>query len=149
MIMKESKSLVQISTCFLFVLLVFGAASYAQKKTADVSILEEIAGKYEFTYGGQTQVFVFSVKEGQLMGAPEGETQETLEPVEGGEMTFIGHPPDGGEIQFEFMRDEEGKITKCLASVPAMGIEAEGVRIKNCIPPIDNIDFFRTCSSRT
>jgi len=36
----------------------------------------------------------------------------------------------GTEYQFKFARDDEGKITKCTASVPAMGLEIEGVKIK-------------------
>jgi hypothetical protein len=45
-------------------------------------------------------------------------------------MTFIAYSPTGDEFQFKFARDDEGKITKCTVSVPAMGIEVEGVRIK-------------------
>ena len=64
------------------------------------------------------------------MGAPEGEAQEEIEPVEGEEMTFVGISPDGMEYQFKFARDDEGKITKCTASIAAMGLEIEGVKIK-------------------
>ena len=63
------------------------------------------------------------------MAAPEGEVQEALEPVDGEEMSFVGYAPTGDEYRFTFARDDEGKITRCIVSVPAMGIEIEGVRI--------------------
>jgi len=45
-----------------------------------------------------------------------------LEPVEGKDMTFVGYSPDGTEHLFKFMRDEEGKVAKCILSIPAMGL---------------------------
>jgi hypothetical protein len=129
------RSLIGFILCLALVLSVFNGVSFAQEKKQekkpDAKILAEIAGNYEFGYQGQVMVFVFSVEDGKLMGAPEGEVQEVLEPVEGEEMKFVGYSPDGMEYQFKFARDDEGKITKCTAIVPAMGIEVEGVKIKD------------------
>ncbi|UCC39734.1 MAG: hypothetical protein JSV96_18485 [Candidatus Aminicenantes bacterium] len=128
-------SLIGFTFCLAFMLFAFNSASFSQEKKqekkADAKLLDEIAGSYEFDYQGQIIVFVFSVEDGKLMGAPEGEGQEVIEPVEGEEMTFVGYSPDGTEYQFKFERDEEGKITKCTASLPAMGIKVEGIKIKD------------------
>lgn len=112
-------------------LLILNAASLAQEKQDDAKILAEIEGRYEFEYEGQYIVFVFSVKDGTLMGAPEGEFEEALERVEGEKMTFVGYSPQGDEYRFVFKRDAEGKITSCTAIVPSMGIEIEGTKIKD------------------
>lgn len=121
--------------CVACMLLVLNVSSLAQEKKQkegkEAKVLAEIAGDYEFEYEGQFFVFVFSVEDGKLMGAPEGEVQEELEPVEGEEMTFVGYSPQGDEYRFVFKRDGEGKITKCTAIVPAMGIEIEGTKIKD------------------
>jgi hypothetical protein len=121
--------------CVSCMLLVLNVSSLAQEKKQEegkgAKVLAEIAGNYEFEYQGQFIVFVFSVKDGKLMGAPEGEAQEEAEPVEGEELTFVGYAPDGREFRFVFKRDEDGKITTCKLSIPAMGIEIEGTKIKD------------------
>lgn len=121
--------------CVSCMLLVLNVSSLAQEKKQEegkgAKVLAEIAGNYEFEYQGQFVVFVFSVEEGKLMSAPEGEVQEELEPVQGEELTFVGYAPDGSEFRFVFIKDEDGKIAKCKLSVPAMGIEVEGTKIKD------------------
>lgn len=121
--------------CFLTLMAItlafFSTPSWAQEQQADTEkLLAEIAGNYEFEYEGQYMVFVFTVEDGNLMGSPEGEAAEVMEPVEGEEMTYVGYSPDGTEYQFKFSKDEEGKVSKCLCIVPAMGIEIEGLKIK-------------------
>ena len=119
--------------CVVCMLLVLNVSSLAQEKKQEeeksAKVLAEIAGNYEFEFQGQFIVFMFSVEDGKLMAAPEGEVQEALEPVDGEEMSFVGYAPTGDEYRFTFARDDEGKITRCIVSVPAMGIEIEGVRI--------------------
>jgi len=121
--------------CAVCMLLVLNLSSMAEakkeEKQDDAKTLAEIEGRYEFEWQGQFVVFVFSVKEGKLLAAPEGENQEELEPVQGEELTFVGYAPDGTEFRFVFVKDGEGKIAKCKISVPAMGIEAEGNKIKD------------------
>jgi len=116
-------------------LLVLNVSSLAQEKKQEegkgAKVLAEIAGNYEFEYQGQFVVFVFSVENEKLKGAPEGEVQEELEPVQGEELTFVGYAPDGSEFRFTFKKNEDGEITICKLSVPAMGIEVEGTKIKD------------------
>jgi hypothetical protein len=126
---------VGVIVCVACMLLVLNLSSLAevkiQEKGKGAKVLSEIAGNYEFEYQGEFIVFVISVEDGKLMAAPEGEVQEELEPVEGEELTFVGYAPDGREFRFVFKKDEEGKITICKLSVPAMGIEVEGKKIKD------------------
>jgi len=103
---------------------------HIQDEKVDPKVLEQIAGNYEFEYQGQFMVFVFKVEEGKLMGGPENETAEILEPMAEKQTAFFGHSPDGTEYQFAFKQDADGKYTICVCNIPAMGIEVEGVRIK-------------------
>lgn len=104
--------------------------SIIQDKKVDPEVLEQIAGNYEFEYQGQFMVFVFTVEDGNLMGAPENETPDTLEPMADKETTFLGYSPEGAEYQFAFKKDADGKYTICVVNIPAMGIEVEGFRVK-------------------
>jgi hypothetical protein len=128
-------SLIAGVACFAFMLLILNVASFAQEKKqgkkVSAKLLAEIAGNYEFEFQGEYIVFVFSAEDGKLMCAPEGEVQEEIEPIEGEKMTFVGYAPDGREFRFAFERDDKGKISKCKVNVPAMGIEVEGVKIKD------------------
>jgi hypothetical protein len=127
---KNRNAIYALFTCLAFMLGVLSGPSVAQEKTDTEKLLNEIAGDYEFEYEGQVIVFVFSVEDGKLIGAPEGEAQEVMEAVEGEEMTFVGISPDGIEYIFKFKKNEEGEVSTCTCSVPAMGLEIEGVKIK-------------------
>lgn len=120
-----------VLACLALLLSFFGGTSVAQEKKIDTEKLyNEIAGSYEFAYEGQSMVFVVILEDGNLKVAPEGEVPDTMQPVEGKEMTFIAYSPTGDEYEFKFARDDEGKITTCTVNIPAMGIVVEGVRIK-------------------
>ena len=106
------------------------SAAAVQDQEVDLKALEQIAGNYEFEYQGQFMVFVFIVEDGNLLGAPENEDPEVLEPMQDKETTFVGYSPDGTEYQFAFKKDKEGKFTTCVCNIPDMGIEVEGSRIK-------------------
>ena len=128
---KRKSPLICFLTCLAFTLSVLTIPGLAQEKTeATEKLLKEIAGDYEFEYQGDYIVFVFTLENGNLLGAPEGEAAEILESVEGEEMTFLGYDPDGVEYQFKFIKDEDGEISKCLCTVPARGLEIEGAKIK-------------------
>jgi hypothetical protein len=87
-----------------------------------------LVGDYEFDMQGQIMVVSFWVEEGKLWGAPEGETPAELEPVEGEDMKFEVNTDTGQFFELEFVKDESGKVNKCI--ILAMGMEMEGVRIK-------------------
>jgi len=129
---QRSKNILSgFMTGLFFLLFMITATSFAkQENTVDPKLLEELVGNYEFNIQGQTGVFIFSAEDGNLMGAPAGESHSLLKPVEREEMTFIGHSPDGTELHFKFVRDEEGKVAKCVISIPAMGLVADMFKMK-------------------
>jgi hypothetical protein len=128
---RRTSNFCLVMTALFSVLLMLAAASFAgQEKKLDPKLLAELVGNYEFNIQGQTGVFIFTSEEGNLRGAPAGDPQSELEPVEGEEMTFVGHSPDGAEFQFKFLRDEQGNIAKCIVSIPAMGLVADMFKIE-------------------
>ena len=106
---------------FVVAALVLGAQAQ-EKKYAD------IVGDYEFEMEGQVMIVTFWVEEGKLWGAPEGEEPAELEPVEGTPLHFEINTPDGQYFELEFVKDDSGKVAKCL--VDMMGMAMEGVKIK-------------------
>ncbi len=114
-----------------FILCMMNTASFAgQEKKLELRLLDELVGGYEFKIQGQPGVFVFIEEEGKLKGAPAGDEPLLLELVEGEEMTFVGHPTDGTEQFFKFLRDEEGKVAKCILSIPAMGLVVDMFKLE-------------------
>lgn len=117
--------------CLFLLLTLFSGQAPAQEKSEDpIKLFNEIAGDFEFEYEGEYMIFIFTVEDGKLMCAPEGETPEVMEPLAGQEMTFFAFDPDGTEYNFKFTRNEEGDLSKCTVTVPAMGIEVTGTRIR-------------------
>ncbi len=131
--MKKGRTyfLYRTMTVLFFVSLIIGSASSAgQEEKIDPKLLTELVGNYELEIQGQKGVFIFTSEKGNLKGAPAGESQSVLEPVEGEEMTFVGQSPDGAEYRFKFLRDEEGNIAKCILSVPTMGLVVDMFKLK-------------------
>jgi hypothetical protein len=117
--------------CVSFLFCLSSTLSFArQENKVDPKLLDELVGPYKVEIQGQTGAFIFIKKEGKLEGAPAGEEPSELFPKEGEEMTFVGHTPDGTEQFFKFLRNEEGKVTKCILSIPAAGLVVEMFRIE-------------------
>ncbi|UCC38966.1 MAG: hypothetical protein JSV96_14315 [Candidatus Aminicenantes bacterium] len=115
--------------CLALVFFVFNASSFTQEKKAESKKgYEEIVGKYEFDIEGQIMVIGFWIEDGKLMGGPEGEEPTELEPVEGEELKFTATTSEGQYFEIAFVRDDKGKVTKCVIST--MGMDYEGTRIK-------------------
>ncbi len=116
--------------CMTLLLFLLNGISLSQeKKAVTKKIFNEIAGKYEFSWGENTMVITFLIEDGKLKAAPEGEEPEFMEQVEGEELKFQVSIPDGSVLDLEFFRDEKRKITKCKIS--GMGMEMEGKKIKD------------------
>jgi hypothetical protein len=120
-----------VLTCFLLMPSMMSALTYSkQGKKVDPKLLDELVGGYQLEIQGQKGAFVFVAEEGKLKGAPAGEEPSELEPVKGEDMTFAGHSPDGTEHLFKFLRNEDGKVTKCILSIPAMGLLVDMFKIE-------------------
>jgi hypothetical protein len=104
----------------------FQSAVLAASSEDDVEkIMKDCAGRYEFDIQGQIMVVEFWIEEGKFLGAPEGQDYAEIDHVEG--MRFETYAPDGNLYELEFVRDEDGKVVKCLMTV--QGMEVEGIRI--------------------
>jgi hypothetical protein len=108
---------------FLCVLGIFGHSQ--QNEKVDPGLLDELIGPYRVEIQGQKGAFIFIKEKGILKGAPAGEEPAELLLKEGEEMTFVGHTPDGTEQFFKFLRNEDGKIGKCILSIPSAGLVVE------------------------
>jgi len=128
---KEKTFSIGVMVCFMFMFFLFNAASFGkQENKVDPKVLDELIGAYELKIQEQTGAFIFIEEDGKLKGAPAGEEPSVLELVEGEDMTFVGHSPDGTEHLFKFLRNEEGKVTKCILSIPAMGLVVDMFKIE-------------------
>jgi len=122
-------SMTSVIVCLVLGIFICNVALFAQKDTDTAKLYAEIAGDYEFMVEGQTDVLIFFVKDGVLMGKSDDDDEEVpLEPVEGKELSFEATNSEGQFYELTFSRDESGKITKCL--VVTMGFEVEGTKIK-------------------
>jgi hypothetical protein len=100
-----------------------------QDKPVDMKkLLAEIIGEYEFALPGMTMTIQFTQREGQLYGAPVGEPEEQIHPVQGKPLCFDVTVADGGEYYFlEFVRNDKGVIDKCRMT--SQGETFEGAKI--------------------
>lgn len=117
-------------------LLVFPAAAQvaapqaaASGKPVDMKkLVADIAGEYSFEVQGETLLIQFTDRDGTLYGAPPGEPEELLSPVEGKPNCFDVTVADSGEYFFlEFVRNDKGVIDKCILT--AQGMTVEGFKI--------------------
>ena len=122
---QRKKSLAFVSLISFALIFCIAGTGFAQTDRA--KLYKEISGDYEFEMDGQVMVVNFYAEEGKLYGAPEGETAEEIVPVEGEELKFEVNTPDGQYFELTFVRDEEGKIHKCL--LIAQGMELEGIKV--------------------
>ena len=128
---KPNNSLIAVMMSSVFVLCLMSATSFAlQENKVDPKLLDELIGAYALKIQGQMGAFIFIKEEGNLKGAPAGEEPSVLELMEGEDMTFVGHSPDGTEHHFKFLRNEEGKVTKCILSIPAMGLVIDMFKVE-------------------
>ena len=105
------------------------APAAAQDKPVDMKkLIAEIAGDYDFTFGGQTLFVQFIEQDGKLFGAPPGETPEEIHPVEGKPLCFDVTLADSGDYyELQFVRNDKGVIDKCIMSVQGMVVEGAKV----------------------
>jgi hypothetical protein len=134
--MKKGKSsVIGVLMCSLFFLCMWSTAGFArQENEMDPKLLDELVGAYELKVQGQSGVYIFIKVEGKLKGAPAGEEPLELELVEGEDMTFVGHTADGAEQFFKFMRNDEGKVAKCILSIPDAGLVVDMFKLERSKP---------------
>lgn len=128
---KGKNSVTGVMMCLLYFLCALNPASYAQQEdNVDPELLDELIGAYRVIVQELQGAFIFIKEDGKLKGAPAGEEPSELELVEGEEMTFVGHTPDGTEQFFKFLRNKDGKVAKCILSIPDAGLVVEMFKLE-------------------
>jgi len=75
----------------------------------------DFAGYYEFDIEGQIMVVSFKAEGNKLWIVPKGEEAAVLEPVADKPLHFKVDSGDGSLIELKFIRDDSGKVVKCIA----------------------------------
>jgi hypothetical protein len=101
-----------------------------QENKVDPKLLDELVGAYEFKIQEQPGAYIFIQEEGILKGAPAGEEPTELAPVEGEDLTFMGYSEDGAKQLFRFLRNDTGKVVRCIFSIPDMGLLVEMFKLE-------------------
>ena len=115
------------SAAVALLLVLTGPGVFSQEKAAGK--YAALCGDYEFEFEGQVMVISFWEEDGRLMAAPEGESAEEINPMEGEELKFDVTVSDNGQYyEIEFVKNDQGEIDTCIMRV--MGMEIEGTRIK-------------------
>jgi len=120
---------------FLFAAALIAALSFAsgiqEKKPADK--YAAFCGDYRFdltSYGAQVITARFYVENDDLfVQADTSESPDKLSPVENEPTKFFLEDPDEGHWDFEFLKDDKGKITKCRIINAGIGIDSVGEKI--------------------
>ncbi len=104
--------------------MVSGVAMAQDKVPAD------IAGDYLIDTGSRTWPFTIIVQADKVLFDAQipGGTAQPMTPVEGKALTYKGLDPNGDEMILAFTKDDKGKITGCMVSLPARGIEAKATK---------------------
>jgi predicted acyl esterase len=98
----------------LFVLALLQAGPSQQVRPDDIAKkYPEIEGAYEFQLGQRTTVVQMFFKDGALRHVATGNTESTKwDPVEGSELTFKTVHPEQGTYLLEFLKDEQGRLSR-------------------------------------
>ncbi len=92
-----------------------------------------LCGSYRFdltSYGGPVVTAkVYTEADGIYIHADTSNNPDKLSPVEGSDTKFFLDDPNEGHWDFEFLKDDKGKFTKCRIVNTGMGIDSTGDRI--------------------
>ena len=124
------RALVFLTAAALIAALSF-ASGIQEKKAADK--YAAYCGDYRFdltSYGAPVITAKVYVENDDLfVQADTSENPDKLSPVENEPTKFFLDDPDEGHWDFEFLKDSQGKITKCRIVNTGLGIDAVGEKI--------------------
>ena len=92
-----------------------------------------LCGQYRFdltSFGGPlTTVKVYTETDSIYVWADTSDSPDKISPVEGSDTKFFLDDPNEGHWDFEFIKDDKGKFSKCRIINAGMGVDATGARI--------------------
>ena len=134
MIKKTRIRGVWLALCVAFLLSALNGVALSQEKTDEElkKKYEAIIGDYEFDLtdlGGESQILSYYVEDGTLWVDSGDGRPAILEPDEDEEFKFGANDPETGYFEITFLKDEEGKYTRCRVYIENMDLEIIGVKI--------------------
>jgi hypothetical protein len=107
------------------------AAGPQEKKAADK--YAALCGSYRFdlTSSGLSviTVKVYAEADGIYVLADTSDSPDKISPFEASDTKFFLDDPDEGHWDFEFIKDDKGKFSKCRIVNAGLGIDSTGDRI--------------------
>jgi len=123
------------ATIFLAAAALIAALAFAagpQQKTA-ADKYAALCGQYRFdltSYGAPViTAKVYVENDGIYIWADTSDSPDQMSPVENSETKFFLDDPEEGHWDFEFLKDDAGKFTKCRIVNGGLGIDAVGEKI--------------------
>ena len=109
--------------------LFFPSLSSSQEKADAQKIYADVAGTYEFSFEGQSLILIFFVKDGLLYGKEQMDPEDVeIKPLDLEKLKFEATVQSNGRYyEIGFIRDDEGKVSKCHLSTE--GMELDGARV--------------------
>ena len=134
MIEKTKIRGVCLALCVAFLLSALNGTALSQEKTDEElkKKYEAIIGDYEFDLtdlGGESQILSYYVEDGNLWIDSGDGRPAIMEPDEDEEFKFGANDPEAGYFEITFLKDEEGKYTRCRVYIENMDLEIIGVKI--------------------
>jgi hypothetical protein len=109
------------------------ASGSQEKKAADK--YAAYCGEYQFdltSYGaGLITAKVYVENDALYMWADRSEPPDVLNPVENIDSKFSLDDPDEGHWDIEFLKDDQGKFTKCRLVNAGLGIDVVGGKVED------------------
>lgn len=107
------------------------AAGPQEKKAADK--YAALCGSYRFdltSFGGPVVTAKFYTEaDGFYVLADTSDSPDKISPAEGSDTKFFLDDPNEGHWDFEFIKDDKGKFSKCRIINAGAGIDSTGDRI--------------------
>lgn len=124
------RTMIILAAAALIAAFVF-ASGPQEKKAADK--YAAICGQYRFdltSFGAPiVTAKIYVENDGIYIWADTSDSPDQMSPVENSEAKFFLDDPDEGHWEFEFIKDDAGKFTKCHIVNAGMGIDAVGEKI--------------------